>query len=702
MVQKALILFLFYHIGKESAINTKTVTVTFTALTEDKQNVDLEVKNSKGEIVAVKPINLSKGDKEAQFTFETEQAETAFVGTWTISTVEYNFDAIAQLASIKTAVANNNIVELQKALKAAGITYLTETDAVLSKYKEDLAAANTASKLNTLTDVQTVITKANETLANSKNEAEKIKAVESATGQVSLLAALQANFKRVNEAWITQYVNNTNGFKFVTSNNVTTTQINKNGSAVVNPAVTDVQAAIDAVNLEQVSAVWDDAWNNADAKKLEAAKSLLGYVSEDTEDEKALKNQYVDEATRLAAVLNVFSVSASTDTNGTFEKAVKELDAVETTLVEKYKGTAKATNFSDELKIADFKSELLSTYRTELNKVTDNGKKNQSKDIQAVIEKVNGEHLNTLVTAVKDAAATYVAPADGDTDEQKATKAKNAKALLDAIKALVAYDSETFKNVVIKDSRVDAYDTAVAGLTTNTDIKAAIETANTTAGSAAVTAVADAATKLATTPATATTADVLKTLQSDELIVKNLIPANIEAYIAEDLTKKSASEALDAATLQTKIDKANAVVALNAATTAAEAKRAIAALNIENFTNVKTADKEYVAEQVLKARKDETDAKFATSTAVTTKVEAAITAYKAVLANFTAPAASTSAQITALKTLKDDAFDNHADQAAVAEYFALHFAKTATGTDVAYASLADVKEAVDAAIAAVK
>lgn len=131
--------------------------------------------------------------------------------------------------------------------------------------------------------------------------------------------------------------------------------------------------------------------------------------------------------------------------------------------------------------------------------------------------------------------------------------------------------------------------------------------------------------------------DIIAALNVLEL--KNVTPANAAKYAASAADTSTAgaigtAAVTDAAGIQTEINKINsevnvenAVKAVNDATTAEQVKVALDTLanegEVAGYLNVTTADRIFIAEQVLKLRADETGEKYADETAVGTAVTTA-------------------------------------------------------------------------------
>jgi len=183
-----------------SAINTTSVKVTFNALEKGMTNVVFQVVDNNGKTVEVNPVDLQVGETVATVTFKTTLASNP-VGIWTVGSFKFDNDAVKNFNDIVTAASSNNEVTTLAALKKANINNLKDSN--ITVYVTAINASTTKEKL---ADIQAIIDKTNTSAVSSDDAAAAVKAVNDATNQVQLLAALQGKaFARVNPDWIVNY-----------------------------------------------------------------------------------------------------------------------------------------------------------------------------------------------------------------------------------------------------------------------------------------------------------------------------------------------------------------------------------------------------------------------------------------------------------------------------------------------------------------
>ncbi len=183
-----------------SAITKTNVKVTIAALEAAEAAFTVEVKDDKGNIVEVNPVALEKGETEATLTFKTPFGVDP-VGVWTVGGVQFDNDAVKNFSDIVTAASNLNEVTTLAALKKAGLTNVKDEN--ITAY---VSAINLSTTKEDLADIQAIVVKANDTSVTATEAAAAVKAVNDATTQVQLLAALQHKaFSRVNADWIVTY-----------------------------------------------------------------------------------------------------------------------------------------------------------------------------------------------------------------------------------------------------------------------------------------------------------------------------------------------------------------------------------------------------------------------------------------------------------------------------------------------------------------
>ena len=562
------------------AINSVGVEVTFETLAEDKLGASITVVDNTGKTIEVTPIDLSKGQTTATFSFVSPLTEEPTIGVWTVGGVKYDFDAKKQLDVILNAAASNSQVALFNALIAAGIQNVKEAN--IPAYVTAITTASSA--VTSLADVQTTIDKANADALTTEEAAAAVKAVKEAKTEIEMYNVLNQYFVRVNADWSKEYVSGVDGTGsspndskagfILTSQGVANEYVPTNGStSTVKQSISDVTTAetiqnvIDAVNTRMViEGAWDKAWKSVKSEDLLAAEELIKlYIKEDAEGE-TTKAYYLDSVAQLKAVIAVNNAT----TDSSFKAALTALDKLETELIAKYPGKV-----TDVLDLTTVRDNLLTTYRTTLS-TTAATDKNQVSDIQKIITTVNSAADTALLENVKNA--------------------DSADALLAALKAYpgVKQVADTNKNNYWTVSNGNF--SSVTNLTT---IQTAIDTAN------------------------------IKAIQgqtdSNELLValkvlelKNIVDANKDAYLV-DVKASSTSGSMGhidtntVAKMQTALDNVNKtevgkvqLKAINEATTAQEVKTALDELAnvgfIAPYLTVRSVDREFIAAFILNKR----------------------------------------------------------------------------------------------------
>ena len=177
-------------------LNKAEVAVVIDAAVADQAGFTITVRNDKGELVAVKPVDVVRGQKEVLFTFE-KPVTGDFNGVWTFGGFAYDFEAIKKFDAIVNA---SNQVAFYNALLNAGITGVSAD--YIAAYQEAVVAD---TKKANLADIQAIINKVNKAKEEATVEGAAAKRVNESKNQVQLLSALQAGFDRVNADWIAAY-----------------------------------------------------------------------------------------------------------------------------------------------------------------------------------------------------------------------------------------------------------------------------------------------------------------------------------------------------------------------------------------------------------------------------------------------------------------------------------------------------------------
>ncbi|HZG11698.1 MAG TPA: hypothetical protein VEZ91_06895 [Kurthia gibsonii] len=539
-----------------TAINTSVVEVAIAAPKADVLKATVEVKDGKGNIVPVKTVDVSAGDKTVAFTFDKTITDADFTGVWTIDGVEYNFDVLNQFKAIKDASTD---IALYDALKDAGITSVNPD--LVGDYKTAIQAAISADKATKVSDIQPIIDQVNKEKVDAVKEKELVKALNDAkTSDIKFLAALQANFTQVNKEWFTEY-------KTALSAEITASK--------------DVQDKINQVNETKIGAAYDKAFKSLATADIQAARELLTTYGATAGKDEFNKKGYANDSLDVLAALA--KVDAAT-TNNTLKTALVELDALETKLVEKYKNES-AVTVKDEFDVKEVKEEFLADYRAAV-KVAVVGSKNQRKDIATIITTVNSEKLAGQKTATVDAVKAIT---------EKTTEAEVVKLLQDVQTAHRTANQEPALNKV-NEAYAKAYKTEITtvGATTLTTADAI----NTLIGK--VNGEQDAAAQLLAVNEAKTVAEMTSALTVISLAngtstnYINLSAAN-KAEVAELVLAAKTAKFDDKAAVTTAVDTAvtkreGLITAVNTVAKAdfdyTTVDTALKALNVEAYNNL--------------------------------------------------------------------------------------------------------------------
>lgn len=655
-----------------SAINKTGVTVNITKLTEDLEGQTIEVKDNNGNVVEVKPLNLVVNETEATFVFKTALTANP-TGVWTIAGMEFDADVYAKVDAINKA---NTELKLYNALTAAGIQNLKV---------ENSAAYNSADKpadgFKTLAEVQSFVDKVNAEQATGEEKEEQVKELVKALANGSQVLVLNAltPFERVNEDFITKYVDD---MKIGGTDAITDTT-----------AFKTVQTQLDAVNVTEVTTLVGTAKTNAKRADYNKAVAAMNFVREDdpkvTSDK--VKANLQKDLDLLNLVLNVKEASTAAQFANAYNALVAHVNN-KTTIGTEVFYTDLRTNYMAATKVIDGAETV-----------------KDAADIEAAIVAANtvkrAELFNDVANVVDTAGSTQTSTAN----------------VLKALQALAAYSDKAdfdIKTVETTTARLEAYRPGLAALTaiatpateTAANVKTAIQSVQTVITTANSTAVG---TPLSDIVALSTPSDddLLDALNDAELGLKNVVDANVDAYQADlvaiqgaatvGVSPDTAAKAI--ARLNVVIKDINLLVDINKATTAEEVHTALLALSgNDDYINVPSADRIWVATKVLAARNLETGKVFADLDAVM----AASTGELAVAAGLHTAALTAVNNLTAASTITDvidalAAIDadfaelSAAEQADIAEAFflGLEFSETTNKVSPAFRTLEAVKAA---------
>ncbi len=509
---------------------------------------------------------------------------------------------------------------------------------------------------------------------------EAVTAVNEAENQVQLLAALQAGgFARVNADWIAGYFDYDAGADYITAADADA-----------------VQAIIDAQNLIEVNDDLTAAEAELSTTSITAVESLINtYIIDDTT---------TPLVTTKAGLLNDVAI----------HKAVIGVSEATTNNTLKSRLVALATVVDDTatFDIDTVNDVLLAEYRTAIAAATVD-QKNTAGELQGIVTTVNTAQLTLAVDDVVTNFTDYIV-ADED-DQTAALEELNRLADVSDDVAKEDINSELIATY-ITDIKADIAGNISVTWATATDaaqaqaIQAIIEAANGAVAHDALAAVDAAA---ADVDADA----LLTTLKNADLAITNVVDSNKAAYLADKALIAAAiagaDDEADLASLKNVVSVINAVVDAGKATTADAMKVALTnyAANLATpntaYLNLSSQSKLEVAELVLEER---VTGDYADSAALTTALGATAAAgqlkvHADILAAVNAEdAGSTISEIGAVLALVGyDAYDNLSvvDQVAVSEAFLNNLPVDEDGVAIAlnYKSLLAIKTDIDVAIA---
>ncbi|MCM3761019.1 hypothetical protein M3212_09505 [Alkalihalobacillus oceani] len=435
-------------------------------MTEAVEDATVEVKDSKGNVVEVVAQNLAKGATNAQFDFVKAVTNDDRTGVWTVNGVEYSFDELELVADIVAAsAAPVNQVQLYNLLTEAGIQNLNAD--FIGQYATAIDTATTTPEW--AVDVQEIIDQVNKDNADDAAEAAVVKAVADATNQIQLLAALEANFDRVNKDWIAQYAAQDVDVDTVADIPMLNLDSANYFGETNGTDVARIQAAIDTVNND---AIFDpvtglDTVADTSAKQAEVTSLIQKWIEDDVAPATAKADAIEASKIKEAA----FRVAEATTENSVYNALVAYANI-----------TPDAT-----LKTSELNTNLKAFYKGALDTVT---KATLVADIQGgtddikndIVVQADGDAVEDAVVKI-GAAATTLAGTDNAT---------NRAALKAELQKLANYTShktaaaDKFLMSTIDDSRLVDYarelDADVIGTGNSVaDVQGSISTVNNTA-----------------------------------------------------------------------------------------------------------------------------------------------------------------------------------------------------------------------------
>jgi len=555
-----------------TSITKTNVKVTIPALEEANSSYTVEVKDDKDNIVEVNPVSLEKGEVEATLTFKTPFSVDP-VGVWTVGGVEYDNDAIKNFNDIVAAASSLNEVTTLTALKKAGLTNVKDNNSSIY-----VAAINLSTTKEDITDIQVIVDKANESSVTAAEAEAAVKAVNDATTQVQLLAALQHKaFNLVNVDWIVDY------------NTAITT-------AKATPANTDTVAEIQAIVDVRNTANITTANTNATTVATQNAVTTLitNYVVADvapaTAKADAIKASEVKSA--------VFGVKEATTAASVYNALVK-LSALD------------ITNLPAASLNANLKAEYLA-----------------AKNATTITGATTVANIKTSVVDVADAAA-ITAAANGIVALTSTSTAVETKAALQKYADVTSQSADKFDMTKVVDGSLTAYlaileplalegvntaaevNTIIAGVNGSKNAAANLATIKDT--SATVAQVRDVLTEIAASNTTTITDDYLNAssqvkLEVSQLVIDNrssLATALTAEIVTADVTAPTYADAvIDAALAEHTAELAKfKVIGDLSVATISKTKTALDAYAYAPYVALTTSQKLVVAEEINKLTK---------------------------------------------------------------------------------------------------
>lgn len=440
------------------------VEVTFKALAKELTDVTLEVLDNKGNVVEVESVKLiDQGETTAKFYF-TNMLSSDIKGTWTVNGLAINLDEVNFVNAVKDAKKAEDLYGLLSKSK-----YIT---GVVENNKEayyDLI--NEKSKdINTVADIQAIIEEVNK---NVQDES-KIKNLVDVANEGTLTQFKNAinglGFERVNSEWMSDYKS-------------------KIGKLATNKFTT-VQDEINKTNREKITEIYGKA--DTIAKKEEVLNLINKYVKAEKKEEVDKVNEGVKAVKTDIALLKVKEAK----TNATVINALKELSNV--------------VNDKDVFSFEKLVNEnLKAEYKTALS-----GKEYKSVEaVKDAVVKAGNDAANKKVTEVVVKAATAL---NESKEEDKVDKKNELVKALEELVIVSAKNVDKFEMKNVEKALLSEYAKELVGKTTVSEVKAVIETVN----SSAVQNIMN----------DATAENILEKLNHEHLALTNVVKENAKAY----------------------------------------------------------------------------------------------------------------------------------------------------------------------------
>lgn len=411
-------------VTKVTEITRYNVEVEFDKLPENLKDVSIEVIDSNGKTHEVYAKNILKGSKVSKFEFRSVAGITELKGVWIVNGVEYNFDEINLVSSLKASLDTNkdfekSLVALEKAGYINGLlgeydkdgkftfdTFKngTETVNMAEQYEAALKAALKADKfaIKNAGDVQKIIDKVNSDLEGNVSFENLVKLLEgSATDRQVYNAMVELGLEKLNADWIGSYIDEMLVEKQVDGKKVT--EVSEDIKEVK-----DVQNVVYEVNADKIGIIEkfieDHVIDTMDSSSIKAAKTgmedkiaLIEDYHKDDADKVTTKADSIHNLEVAIALLDVKAISDETDLSA----ALKNLsDVVNDKDVFNYNAHINESLMADYFKgIGEAKTVRTAT--------TPESVRDLAKDIQAVaitdeIGKVaNADSADNLLKALK-------------------------------------------------------------------------------------------------------------------------------------------------------------------------------------------------------------------------------------------------------------------------------------------------------------
>ncbi|WP_163151629.1 S-layer homology domain-containing protein [Anoxybacillus sp. MB8] len=658
----------------ETNVKAKTTTVTATVKNAGeltKATVSIfgydQDGNLKQNAELTQEVDLDGEHVEATFDVRTLVSGN-YVVEVKVGDVKSTVNTALDFAAVDGAVAAVNGATTQIQLWNALQHELFENVAVYNNLADYFTAEKPVGGFKTVAEVIEFVKNINDAKLAAAQFAELKQSLNTAINDVEIYNILQANFERVNDAYINEYKAAIFEAGQVKAD-ITTKQA--------------LQEAIDTVNLTKAEEKVAVAEGNVTTANYNAAVSALNFVAPDSTEEGAPQPKAAL-AERLAVVAKLLAVVNATNADQLFT-AVQALEV-------------EGLN-------ANLKAEYFDAFNATENKDT---AFNTVEKVGAFVSDVNDAQLTA---ALDDINAAVDSDGENTLDSEKPEDRAAFLGLLQRL-ALVVNDKDTFDYAIVNPDFVVDYMEALATPTPSYNvatIKGAIETANADAIQTRLDNVAGFTADAEKTDVENANA-LLALLQDKYLGLTNVLAANKLAYLADVELLNSAATA-NVASLQKAVDLINQVVVVNSASNATtlrtalvdfvnKAKEVDPGYNANAYLTLTSAVRLEVAQLVLNAKEEP----FADVAAVKDALQTAIATHadKLALVNGLTSGSTIVEVRDALAAYDYAPFNSYsyADQLDIAEHFknALPFNQDGA-VSPAFSTLAQINAAIDAAIA---